>query len=84
MIYSKGEFYGTTVGGGTAGVGTVFSMTKTGSEKVIYSFLGGSDGSAPQSPVYLFKGNLYGTTLSGGNTGCTNNAGCGTIYRVKP
>jgi uncharacterized repeat protein (TIGR03803 family) len=84
LIYSKGEFYGTTVGGGTAGVGTVFSMTKTGSEKVIYSFLGGSDGSAPQSPVYLFKGNLYGTTLSGGNTGCTNNAGCGTIYRVKP
>jgi uncharacterized repeat protein (TIGR03803 family) len=84
LIYSKGMLYGTTVGGGTAGVGTVFSMTTTGTEKVLYSFLGGTDGSAPQGPVYLFKGNLYGTTLSGGNGGCANNAGCGTVYRVKP
>jgi uncharacterized repeat protein (TIGR03803 family) len=85
LVYSKGTFYGTTVGGGTAGNGTVFSVTKTGSEKVLYSFLGGTaDGSAPQGPVYLFKGYLYGTTLSGGGTGCANNAGCGTVYRVKP
>jgi uncharacterized repeat protein (TIGR03803 family) len=85
LIYAKGNFYGTTVGGGTAGVGTVFKITPSGTgEKVLYSFLGGSDGSDPQGPVYLYKGMLYGTTTTGGGTGCANSAGCGTVFRVKP
>jgi uncharacterized repeat protein (TIGR03803 family) len=85
LIDVKGTLYGTTVGGGTAGIGTVYSITTSGAESVLYSFQGGtSDGSDPQGPLYLFKGYLYGTTTTGGGTGCTNNAGCGTIFRVKP
>jgi uncharacterized repeat protein (TIGR03803 family) len=84
-IYAAGKFYGTTVGGGTAGDGTVFSIETTGTkEKVLYSFGGGTDGSDPQGPVYLSNGELYGTTQAGGNGGCTNNAGCGTVFKLKP
>lgn len=85
LIYSKGKFYGTTVGGGTAGDGTVFSINPGGSkEKVLYSFLGGTDGSDPEAPVYLSSGELYGTTVAGGNGGCANNAGCGTVFKLRP
>ena len=83
LIYSKGELYGTTVGGGTKGVGTVFEINTSGAESVLYSFQGGTDGSDPQAPVYLLNGELYGTTTTGGNGGCTNGAGCGTIFKVK-
>jgi uncharacterized repeat protein (TIGR03803 family) len=84
LIYSKGELYSTTVGGGTAGDGTVFEISTSGSESVLYSFLGGSDGSDPQGPLYELGGELYGTTTAGGNGGCTNNNGCGTIFKVSP
>jgi len=85
LIYSKGSFYGTTVGGGTAGDGTVFKINAAGtSEKVLYSFKAGTDGSAPQGPVTLFGGKLYGTTKGGGGTGCGSSQGCGTIFKVKP
>ncbi|MGA8574601.1 MAG: choice-of-anchor tandem repeat GloVer-containing protein [Candidatus Cybelea sp.] len=84
LIYHKGAFYGTTVGGGdTAGDGTVFSVSPSGTEKVLYSFKGGTDGSHPQGPVYVFDKMLYGTTVSGGGTAC-GGSGCGTIFRVKP
>jgi uncharacterized repeat protein (TIGR03803 family) len=84
LIFSKGYFYGTTVGGGdNAGDGTVFQMTPTGIETVLYRFAGGTDGSAAQGPVYLYSGWLYGTTTRGGGTGC-GGQGCGTIYKVKP
>ena len=83
LIYSKGELYGTTVGGGTKGAGTVFEINTSGAENVLYNFQGGTDGSDPQAPVYLLKGELYGTTTTGGNGGCTNDAGCGTIFKVK-
>lgn len=82
LIWYKGNFYGTTIGGGTASNGTVFKVTKTGTEHVLYSFMGGSDGSDP-GPVFAFNGKLYGTTTSGG-TGCPDQSGCGTIYRVNP
>jgi len=85
LIYKKGKFYGTTVGGGTVGDGTVFKIDTNGqNEKVLYSFQGGKDGSDPQAPLYLSNGVLYGTTEAGGNGGCTNNAGCGTVFKLKP
>ena len=71
------------MGGGTKGVGTVFEIDTSGAESVLYSFQGGTDGSDPQAPVYLLNGELYGTTTTGGNGGCTNGAGCGTIFKVK-
>ncbi|HEV3090066.1 MAG TPA: choice-of-anchor tandem repeat GloVer-containing protein [Candidatus Cybelea sp.] len=84
LISYNGSLYGTTIGGGTDGQGSVFKATTSGNESVIYSFQAGSDGSDPQGPVMVYKGKLYGTTHSGGGTGCTNNAGCGTIFSLLP
>lgn len=58
---AKGNLYGTTLGGGTYGLGTVFKIDKTGKETVLYN-LGSAGG------LVLDKlGNLYGTTVDGGN-----------------
>lgn len=74
---SDGSIYGTTVGGGAFGFGAVFRWTLSGTESVIYSFQGGSDGANPSSGLIQGRdGYLYGTTASGGNY---NN---GTIYRI--
>jgi uncharacterized repeat protein (TIGR03803 family) len=61
--------YGTTVTGGgsgcyqSLGCGTIFSVnTNTKKEKVIYSFGGAADGSAPEEGVVAFGGKGYGTT----------------------
>ncbi|MGD0567709.1 MAG: choice-of-anchor tandem repeat GloVer-containing protein [Candidatus Sulfotelmatobacter sp.] len=53
------------------------------SEKVIYTFTGGSDGSSPQyGLVSDGKGNLFGTAGNGGmNVNCT---GCGTVFELSP
>jgi uncharacterized repeat protein (TIGR03803 family) len=81
---SSGNFYGTTVAGGTgkcsAGCGTVFKMTSSGKETVIYSFTGGTtDGAAPYASLVRDKsGNLYGTTSTGG----TNMTG--TVFKISP
>ncbi|HEY1680192.1 MAG TPA: choice-of-anchor tandem repeat GloVer-containing protein [Candidatus Tumulicola sp.] len=84
LLYYNGKLYGTTNGGGTGGFGTVFEEPISGgSDTVLYSFAGGSDGSGPQSPVVDFQGELYGTTYLGGGTGCSG-SGCGTIFKVSP
>jgi uncharacterized repeat protein (TIGR03803 family) len=84
LLYFNGKLYGTTNGGGTNGLGTVFSESISGgTDTVLYSFAGGSDGSGPQSPVVDFHGQLYGTTYQGGGTGCSG-SGCGTIFEVSP
>jgi len=74
---AAGNFYGTTLFGGTSDWGTVFELDKTGKEAVLYSFTGGSDGRNPWAGVVLdAKGNLYGTTEAGGDH---NN---GTVFMV--
>jgi len=65
---AAGNLYGTTVLGGTHNSGTVFELSPvTGggwSETVIYSFTGGLDGGAPETPVILAAaGNVYGTAV---------------------
>jgi uncharacterized repeat protein (TIGR03803 family) len=93
LILSGGKLYGTTEAGGTesgncndenAGCGTVFEfITSSGAQKVLYTFLGGSDGSLPSwaGLVRDTKGNLYGTTMWGGGSGCSG-FGCGTVFKV--
>jgi uncharacterized repeat protein (TIGR03803 family) len=79
-----GNFYGTTTFGGAAGDGTVFVLAADGTERVIYSFTGGSDGLAPVAGAIRDKsGNLYGTTYQGGNGNCPY-VGCGTVFKVAP
>ncbi|MGH9642313.1 MAG: choice-of-anchor tandem repeat GloVer-containing protein [Terriglobales bacterium] len=52
-------------------------------EKVLYNFSGGADGSAPSASLVADSaGNLYGTTASGGNGACQG--GCGTVFELSP
>jgi len=66
------------------------SLTKSveaQSYRVLYSFTGGADGSAPQAGLtWDSAGNLYGTARSGGQTGpnCGNDYGCGTVFKLTP
>lgn len=64
--------------------GVVLARSQAGTEKVIYSFLGGHDGSVPyNSLVSDAAGNLYGTTAEGGNSKCFS-SGCGTVFELMP
>jgi uncharacterized repeat protein (TIGR03803 family) len=72
---SDGTLYGTTEYGGSGnctdsqgiGCGTVFKISETGVEAVLYSFQGGNDGWVPDAGVIQASdGDLYGTTNSGG------------------
>src|SRR5580698_8339420 len=48
LLNVNGTLYGTTVSGGANGDGTVFKITTSGTETVLYSFKGGSgDGEDP-------------------------------------
>jgi uncharacterized repeat protein (TIGR03803 family) len=81
---AKGNIYGTTVGGGDStcfngyGCGTVFKISASGQETVLYRF-NGTDGEAPYAGVVRDSaGNLFGTTSSGGDSTCY----CGTVFKV--
>jgi len=82
-----GNFYGTTLGGGQFGYGTVFELKPSAAPgewiaTVLYSFAGGSDGALPYAHlIFDNAGNLYGTTFFGG-TGCVE--GCGTVFQLTP
>ncbi len=81
---SDGNIYGTTGGGGTNNVGTVFRISSSGTYTILYSF-GDSptDGNGPEGLVEGYDSNFYGTTSQGGtNTSCFN--GCGTVFRISP
>jgi uncharacterized repeat protein (TIGR03803 family) len=54
----KGRLYGTTTTGGTSDLGTVYSITTSGSESVIHSFNGTPDGSSPYAGLIAVNGAL--------------------------
>jgi uncharacterized repeat protein (TIGR03803 family) len=58
------------------GVGTVFKITTSGAEGVLYSFAGGSDGEDPEGNLTDVGGVLYGTTTGGGASGS------GTVFSL--
>jgi|SRR5579872_9081 len=65
-----GILYGTTYLGGAYEYGSVFSVTISGQERVLYSFTGGPDGGIVHSGVIRdASGNLYGVTGGGGAYG---------------
>lgn len=77
-----GNVYGTTPIGGAYGYGVVFELTRSGgswSERVLWSFTGGSAGCYPASGVIFDSaGNLYGTASYCG----TQNEG--VVYELSP
>jgi uncharacterized repeat protein (TIGR03803 family) len=95
VMDTAGNLYGTTYAGGDAtcspgeggGCGTVFKLTKSGNESVLYRFTDGLDGAFPGAPLLLdAKGNLYGTTPYGGHSNYCNNGGegCGVVFEMTP
>jgi len=83
---AAGNLYGTTGRGGDlagcsgSGCGTVFRLSKTNEETVLYSFKLGTDGGDPQAGVIRdAEGNLYGTTSGGGN----QSSGAGVVFKVN-
>jgi uncharacterized repeat protein (TIGR03803 family) len=77
---SAGNLYGTTLWGGSD-FGTVFKMSQTGHEEILYTFPWPdfTDGAFAYSGVIRdAMGNLYGTADGGsGSGGC-----CGVVYKV--
>lgn len=79
---SAGNFYGTTLGGGTHNDGTVFELAANGQETVLHSFAG-TDGLEPSAGLTLdSQGNLYGTAVFGG-TGTECGGGCGLVFKLS-
>lgn len=77
---SKGNFYGTTAGGGAYKAGTVVEFIPpvaphlVWQERILHQFLGGAnnttDGNEPYGNLIMdSEGNLYGTTKQGGAHG---------------
>jgi uncharacterized repeat protein (TIGR03803 family) len=83
----NGTLYGTTIlGGGSNHGGTIFKVTTSGTETVLYRFGQGDnrnpckDGIAPEAGLTVVNGALYGTALDGGFDGC---GGAGTVFSVN-
>ena len=69
--------YGTTCAGGSKKLGTVYSITPSGAERVLYNFgTTNRDGACPNGTMISYLGTLYGVT----NTGGANDKG--TLFSV--
>jgi len=81
-VSKNGTLYGTTSFGGANSVGTIFSVTPTGTFTVLHSFCSEAncaDGDLVYSALLAASnGTLYGTT----NLGGTNN--WGTVFSITP
>jgi uncharacterized repeat protein (TIGR03803 family) len=73
-----GNIYGTTLNGGTFGLGTVFEISHTGSQSVLWNFSGGADSRSPNGGLVFHGGAVYGTTATGGT------GGAGIVFAAHP
>jgi len=66
VLGNDGYFYGTTVGGGSNGFGSVFQIRPDGHFVSLYSFTGGTNGADPNGGLVPGSDGLfYGTTYGG-------------------
>lgn len=73
LLGKDGNFYGTTIGGGSGGNGTVFRISPSGAFTNLFSFTSGQ-GSQPYGGLLQGSdGNLYGTTYGG----------AGSVFRIS-
>jgi uncharacterized repeat protein (TIGR03803 family) len=78
LIEVKGLLYGTTSSGGYADrAGTVYTITTSGVENVLYTFAGGLDAASPMTNLVYADGKLYGAASYGGS-----NYFYGAVYSV--
>lgn len=79
LIVLNGTLFGTTINGGSNGVGTVFAVWPGfyGSETVLYSFASANDGADPAAGLLNVKGTLYGTTVN-----ADTRYGPGVVYKL--
>ncbi len=91
-IGSDGNFYGTAQdsmeGSSAPNGGTVYSLTPSGSFKLLHTFAPGTGSNYPNGnlPGLLRQGpdgKLYGTTLFGAVNGCNGYCGFGVLYRIN-
>jgi uncharacterized repeat protein (TIGR03803 family) len=84
LLWYHGTFYGTTQYGGANNRGSIFSLSTSGKESVLYSFGPASeaDGATPAAGLTERGGAFYGTTQDGGS-GCAP-LGCGTVFKIEP
>jgi uncharacterized repeat protein (TIGR03803 family) len=80
---SDGNFYGTTLYGGTNGTGTVYRISPDGSETILHTFDAyADDGGNPAAGLVLGSdGNFYGTVSYGGTNLYDNQ---GTVFLISP
>ncbi|HEY5046569.1 MAG TPA: choice-of-anchor tandem repeat GloVer-containing protein [Rhizomicrobium sp.] len=91
---SAGYLYGAAQEGGDktncySGCGVIFKLSPDGTETVIYTFTGGSNGAYPTGGLIADSaGNLYGTASGGGKLDCRKvvprKSGCGVIFEISP
>jgi uncharacterized repeat protein (TIGR03803 family) len=78
---AQGKLYGTTFQGGdvNSGFGTVFELSKSGDETILFNFNYYSGvGAFPTQPLLrTADGTLYGTALAG-------NGGSGVVFKLSP
>lgn len=89
---SDGNFYGAAQdsmeGTSAPNGGTVFSLTPSGTLKVLHAFVPGpnkkyANGNLPGLISEGPDGKIYGETIYGGNQGCDGYCGDGALYRVN-
>jgi uncharacterized repeat protein (TIGR03803 family) len=83
LVALRGVLYGVASGGGY-NQGVVYRTATSGRERILYSFKGIPDGSAPVSSLIALDGTLYGETVTGGTGHCDGPAvGCGTVFELS-
>ena len=92
MAGPAGSLLGEAIQGGNsacgAGCGLIFQLSPSfngqapWTEKILYTFTGGTDGEYPRDGLVRDgQGNLFGTTVSSGLCG---GSGCGTVFELSP
>ncbi len=92
ILDSHGNLYGTTATGGdlscfepegNPGCGTIYKISPTGQETILYTFSQTENIVEPRGGLVAdAQGNLYGLTFWGGNVSSCGGYGCGTVFKL--